>query len=184
MFLTPSPSITNALDGCSENIFSNVNRIQNVFGFINFCFKDCFSICLQETGAKKGCLRKYLIVSEGIMEKVLVVDDEQDICILISKFLQTHGASTDYALNISEALVKATTECYELFIIDLNLAGGSGYDLIAKLKEMKITSKIILISAHDSEARNALEKGADYFIAKPLSRNSLNEALQNINFKN
>ncbi len=118
------------------------------------------------------------------MEKVLVVDDEQDICILISKFLQTHGASADYALNISDALVKATTGCYGLFIIDLNLAGSSGYDLIAKLKEMKITSKIILISAHDSEARNAIEKGADYFIPKPLSRNSLNEALQNINFTN
>lgn len=118
------------------------------------------------------------------MGKVLVVDDEPDICILVTKFLQARGAAADYALTISDALVKASNGRYELFIIDLNLGGGSGYDLISELKEMEITSKIILISAHDGEAQNAIHKGADYFIAKPLSRNSLNEALQQINFTN
>ena len=117
------------------------------------------------------------------MERVLVVDDELDICVLLSKYLQKFGADTDYALSVPDAITKASNENYTLFIIDLNLSGGSGYDLIEKLRDMELDTKIIMISAHDGEAENAIHHGADYFVAKPLSKNSINKALEHIHFK-
>ena len=116
------------------------------------------------------------------MEKVLVVDDEIDICVLLSRHLQKHGAKAEYALNLSDAIDMAYNGHYNLYIIDLNLAGRSGYELVEKLKEMDRTAKIIMISAHDSEAENAIQKGADYFIAKPLSKKAINHALEQIHF--
>lgn len=116
------------------------------------------------------------------MEKVLVVDDEIDICVLLSKHLQKHGAKADYALNISDAVLMANESKYSLYIIDLNLAGRSGYELVGMLKEMKRKTKVIMISAHDSEAENAIHHGADYFVAKPLSKKSINKALEYIQF--
>ena len=70
-----------------------------------------------------------------------------------------------------------------MYVIDLNLIDGTGYDLIEKLRDMDVPSKIIMISAHDTESSNAIEKGADYFLPKPLSKKALDEALQEVNFK-
>lgn len=116
------------------------------------------------------------------MNKVLVVDDEIDICVLLSRHLQKYGAQADYALNVSDAISMAEEFEYNLYIIDLNLAGGSGYELIAKLKKIKHDKKIIMISAHDGEATNAIDHGADYFVAKPLSIGSIKKALEYVHF--
>ena len=116
------------------------------------------------------------------MGSVLVVDDEIDICILLTKHLGALGASADYALTIQSAIAKTVTGAYDLYIIDLNLTDGSGYDLIQKLKLMRLPSKIILITAYDGENKKAIEHGADYFIPKPLSKKLLDQALQAVKF--
>jgi DNA-binding response OmpR family regulator len=118
------------------------------------------------------------------MWNVLVVDDEIDICVLVTKHLQRRGAKADYALSIKEGLYKTTTTPYDLYVIDLNLKDGTGYDLVEKLRDMDVPSKIIVISAHDTEASNAIKKGADYFLPKPLSKKALDEALQQVDFSN
>ncbi|MBL7875598.1 MAG: response regulator [Cyclobacteriaceae bacterium] len=116
------------------------------------------------------------------MWNVLVVDDEIDICVLVTKYLQRRGARADYALSIKEGLFKTTVTPYDLYLIDLNLADGTGYELIEKLRSMQVSSKIIMISAHDAEAKKAIAKGADYFLPKPLSKKAIDEALHQVNF--
>ena len=116
------------------------------------------------------------------MARVLVVDDEIDICILLTKYLDGKGIKAGYALSIKQAIHKTTVNSYGLYIVDLNLTDGSGYDLIHKLKEMKSPAKIILITAYDGETKRAIENGADHFIQKPLSSKSIDQALQTINF--
>lgn len=116
------------------------------------------------------------------MDRVLVVDDEIDICILVTKYLDSKGIKAGYALTIKEALHKTTLAKYDLYIVDLNLTDGSGYDLIHKLKEMQSPAKIIVITAYDGEANRALEHGANYFLQKPLSKKTLEQALHTVNF--
>ena len=116
------------------------------------------------------------------MNRILVVDDEIEICLLVTRYLRKMGFEAEYALSISDALNKITMTPYDLLFVDLNLADGSGYDLIHILQESKISSKIIIISAYDSERQKALQKGAALFIAKPFTRKSIADSLEKLNF--
>ena len=116
------------------------------------------------------------------MNKVLVVDDEIDICLLVTKQLQSLGFDASYALSIKDALNKAHVNQYNLFFIDLNLTDGSGYDLLQSLQDLKVDSKIIIISAYDGEEKKAIQKGASLFLAKPFTKLSISESLQKLNF--
>lgn len=115
------------------------------------------------------------------MKRVLVIDDEIDICILLTRHLKSYNFYTEYALCMEDALSKDNLHSFDLFIIDLNLKDGSGYNLMATLKSKKIQSEIIMISAYDNEAKRAIEQGASHFIPKPLSKKTFDEVLHKTN---
>jgi DNA-binding response OmpR family regulator len=116
------------------------------------------------------------------MNKILVVDDEIEICLLVTRYLRKMGFEASYALSISEAMSKISRISYDLLFVDLNLADGSGYDLISTLQESNVSAKIIIISAYDSERQKALQKGAALFMAKPFTKKSISESLEKLNF--
>ena len=116
------------------------------------------------------------------MSRVLVVDDEVEICLLVTQYLRKLGYETSYSLSIGEALVKISKESCDLLFVDLNLADGSGYDLMKYLQDTKSSSKVIVISAYDGERQKALQKGASLFLAKPFTKKSIDESLQKLNF--
>ena len=116
------------------------------------------------------------------MGSVLVVDDEIDICMLVTQQLKSIGIATDYALSIKEALSMTAFHPFDLYIIDLNLTDGSGFTLLEKLKELQPDSRIIIISAYDNESKRAIKNGADLFVAKPLSKKRIQDALHAVNF--
>jgi DNA-binding response OmpR family regulator len=116
------------------------------------------------------------------MNKILVVDDEIEICLLVTRYLKKMGFEASYALSISEAMSKISRISYDLLFVDLNLADGSGYDLINSLRESNVSAKIIIISAYDSERQKALQKGAALFMAKPFTKKSISESLEKLNF--
>ena len=116
------------------------------------------------------------------MNKILVVDDEIEICLLVTRYLKKMGFEATYALSISEALRKISMISYDLLFVYLNLADGSGYELINTLHESNVPSKIIVISAYDSERQKALQKGAALFMAKPFTKKAISESLARLNF--
>lgn len=118
------------------------------------------------------------------MVSVLVVDDEVEICLLVTQYLKKLGYEASFSLSIAEALVKISTTPYDLLFVDLNLKDGSGYDLMKVLQESKSSSKVIVISAYDSERQKAIERGANVFLAKPFTKKTIDESLQRLNFMN
>lgn len=116
------------------------------------------------------------------MNRILVVDDEIEICLLVTRYLKKMGFDASYAVSISDAMAKISLVSFDLLFIDLNLADGSGYDLINTLQESNISSKIIIISAYDSERQKALQKGASLFMAKPFTKKAISESLEKLNF--
>lgn len=116
------------------------------------------------------------------MSKVLVVDDEVEICLLVTQYLKKLGYETSFSLSIAEALAKISTGVYDLLFVDLNLSDGSGYDLMKVLQESKSSSKVIVISAYDSERQKAMQRGANLFLAKPFTKKAIDESLQKLNF--
>lgn len=116
------------------------------------------------------------------MSRILVVDDEIEICLLVTRYLKKIGFEAVYALSISDAIAQISTVPFDLLFVDLNLADGSGYDLLNVLQESKISSKTIIISAYDTEQQKALQKGATLFMAKPFTKKSITDSLEKLNF--
>lgn len=114
------------------------------------------------------------------MDRILIIDDEVDICVMLSKYLQTLNFKTDYASTVKQTIQNIGIHSYTVLFVDLNLLEGSGYDVMEYAKKQNLSSKIIVISAHDSEAVRAIEKGADIFIAKPFTTRTIHEALKTL----
>lgn len=112
--------------------------------------------------------------------KILVVDDEQDICEILQYNLETEGYEVFTANSAEEALelmrnVKCGMQNFipDLILLDVMMGEMSGFQLARKLKENSNTSSIpiIFVTALDDEDNTVkgLNIGADDYIAKPLS---------------
>jgi DNA-binding response OmpR family regulator len=114
------------------------------------------------------------------MVNVLVVDDEVDICSLLTQQLKKLGFQTSYCLTIRDAIQNLSATSYDLIFVDLNLTDGSGYDLISSLRKIDKQAKVIVISAYDSERYKVLDSGANLFVPKPFTKNSIQDALKKL----
>ncbi len=115
-------------------------------------------------------------------KNILIIDDEVEICLLLSAIIQGYGYYTSYAHTISEGLIKFKEKHYDTVFLDLNLPDGVGFEFIPKAKKINHKSKFIIISAYDRsmERKNAKLHGASTFIGKPFNKNAIIEALVNI----
>lgn len=113
--------------------------------------------------------------------RILILDDEIDICFLLGNLLRKENAYVQSIHNI-ESLSSIDLNEYHILFIDNNLTDGSGFDLIEKILEKHKHIKIIAISAFDtiSEREHALEKGANLFLGKPFSKKQILNIIDNI----
>ena len=106
-------------------------------------------------------------------EKILVVDDEEDILELVTYNLAREGYRIAGAVSGEEALRKARNETYDLVVLDLMLPGIDGLEVAKRLKGDAGTQAIpiIMLTAKGEEADivTGLELGADDYITKPFS---------------
>ncbi len=104
--------------------------------------------------------------------KILVVDDEQDICEILQYNLETEGFEVVTANSAEEALQLPLHE-FSLILLDVMMGEMSGFQMARRLKDSPATAQIpiIFITALDSEDHlvKGLNIGADDYIAKPLS---------------
>ena len=104
--------------------------------------------------------------------KILVVDDEQDICEILQYNLETEGFEVVTANSAEEALLLPLHE-FSLILLDVMMGEMSGFQMARRLKDSPATAQIpiIFITALDSEDNlvKGLNIGADDYIAKPLS---------------
>ena len=109
--------------------------------------------------------------------KILVVDDEQEICELTKSFLARRSYETYAATNIEEALNITKNEQPQIVLLDVRLGSESGMDALRKIKEIDKGIRVIMITALDDEAsiRQARSLGADDYITKPFTTKYLND---------
>lgn len=109
---------------------------------------------------------------ETIVNKILVIDDEEDICEILKFNLETEGYEVDTANSAEEAL-KMKLGNYDLLLLDVMMGEISGFHLANMLKKNPETSTIpiIFITARDSEndTVTGFNLGADDYIAKPFA---------------
>lgn len=103
--------------------------------------------------------------------KILVVDDEEDICEIIKFNLESENYEVTTALSGEEALQKPL-EQYHLFILDVMMKGISGFKLADEIKKKrKIKAPIIFLTAKvtENDKLTGFSLGADDYITKPFS---------------
>lgn len=103
--------------------------------------------------------------------KVLVIDDEHKIRKLIMMSLAKEQYFVDEADSGMSALAKLKNDHYDLIILDIMLGDMDGFDLIRKIKEMKISSPIMVLSGRndDHDQILGLGLGANNYLTKPFS---------------
>lgn len=104
--------------------------------------------------------------------RILIVDDEQDICEILQYNLETEGYEVVTANSAEEALELPLHE-FSLILLDVMMGKMSGFQMARRLKDSPATAQIpiIFITALDGEDHlvKGLNIGADDYIAKPLS---------------
>ena len=105
------------------------------------------------------------------MKRILVVDDEYDLCEILQFNLENEGYQVDTALSAEDALKKLRPD-HSLMLLDVMMDGMSGYQLAKKLRnEMHNNIPIIFLRAKNSEndMLTGFSIGGDDYIAKPFS---------------
>ena len=110
--------------------------------------------------------------------KILVVEDEGDMALLLELALDSEQMIVDHVHNLCDARDFVDKEQPGLVLLDNRLPDGLGIDFISYLKRKYPQIKIIMISGVDLAAGDvALEIGADIFLAKPFTKAQLNESV-------
>ena len=103
-------------------------------------------------------------------EKILVVDDERDICEILEFNLANEGYEVTVAGSAEEALKKSPEE-FSLILLDVMMGGMSGFRMAEKLRRDGVATPIIFLTAKDTEndMLTGFSVGGDDYIAKPFS---------------
>ena len=112
--------------------------------------------------------------------KILIVEDEQDLVDLMLRYLKKEGYVCEYASTYKEGYKKIHNYEYDCAIIDLNLPGGEGLDLVTILRKDSPQTVILIISARNKidDRIRGLEIGADDYLTKPFSLPELNARIK------
>jgi two-component system alkaline phosphatase synthesis response regulator PhoP len=117
----------------------------------------------------------YRIKIEKMRRKILIVEDEESILMGLEDDLITEGYYVDTAIDGMSGLQKARKRDADLILLDVMLPGMDGFEICRKLREERIFTPIIMLTARSQEIDKVLglEFGADDYVTKPFSLREL-----------
>lgn len=115
------------------------------------------------------------------MNSILVIDDEREICESIKMILEYEDYLVDYTTDSLKGLQKLEFGNYDALLLDIQMPGTNGFEVLNWLHEKDIELKVIMISAHASveNAVKSTKLGAFDFIEKPIDRDKLLISVRN-----
>ena len=107
--------------------------------------------------------------------KILIIEDEYNLADAISSMLKSKKYSVDIKTDGEEGLEEALTDIYDLIILDVMLPHKNGFDILKELKEEKINSKILMLTAKNTidDKMIGFNNGADDYLTKPFHMEEL-----------
>jgi len=102
--------------------------------------------------------------------KLLVIEDERSLLASITRYFRKEHFLCEEATTFEEALEKIENFQYDCIILDINLPGGSGLQLLKFLRQDKKRDGVIIVSSRDSldDKITGLDHGADDYLTKPF----------------
>ena len=112
--------------------------------------------------------------------KILIIEDEIELRIVISNYLLKEGYLCELAENFQNAEAKLCVYEYDIILLDITLPDGNGLDLLKTIKNHDLKAGVIIISAKNStdDKIKGLDIGADDYITKPFQLSELNSRIK------
>lgn len=109
--------------------------------------------------------------------RILVVDDEADVVLIIKTTLQAEGYEVASATSGKDALEEAFETRPDLIVLDVMMPGMTGFDVLRELKanEKTATVPVVMLTgvSDKKKIQEALESGIDYYVVKPFDFDDL-----------
>ena len=115
------------------------------------------------------------------MTKILLVEDDRNIAITISYYLQQEGFTINTAKTVKEGIEKFKNNEYDLMLLDINLPDGTGYVLYQEMKNIQEIPTIFLTALdEEKDIVKGFDLGADDYITKPFHAGELLSRIKNV----
>ena len=120
------------------------------------------------------------------MERILVIDDDVELCTLVGEYLQAEGFIVESVHDGESGLQRATGGGYLLVVLDVMLPGINGFEVLRRLKDSPSTAAvpvIVLTTTDDPrEIERCYELGCNVYITKPVEYDAFIEAVRRLGF--
>ena len=115
------------------------------------------------------------------MPRILLVEDDEQLAKILTRFLNSEGYATDYANGQRGALRLFEENAYDCILLDISLKDGNGYSVCAAVKKNSDTPVIFITASADEACTVAgFEIGADDYIGKPFGTRELLARMKNV----
>jgi two-component system response regulator (stage 0 sporulation protein F) len=110
-------------------------------------------------------------MTKNTMPKLLIVDDEVEICDFLKMFFEERDFEVEVAYEGTSAIEKVGVFNPDVMLLDIKLPGIDGLEVLAKVKETHPNVRVLMVTAIETSEKidEALRLGADNYITKPLS---------------
>ncbi len=116
-----------------------------------------------------------------MMNNIIIIDDEKDICESIKMILDYEGYQADYSTSAIEGLEKIKNNFFDVILLDIQMPDMNGFEVLKKIRSFDENINVIIISAFGNiqNAIQATKLGAFDFLEKPIDRNKLLISIRN-----
>jgi len=83
-----------------------------------------------------------------MMQRILIIDDEADFCLIMKKYFLRKGYDVSLAFNLAEGLARVKETPPDFLFLDNNLPDGNGWDAVDQIVEKNPHIRVYLVSAH------------------------------------
>ena len=99
------------------------------------------------------------------MNRILIIDDDTELCALVARYLSSEGFAVDRAADGSQGIEMGLSGSYALIMLDVMMPDLNGFDVLRRIRERSRTP-VLMLSASDVEAA-AWRAGVDAYLRKP-----------------
>lgn len=113
---------------------------------------------------------------------ILVIEDEQQLCRSIAEGLRIDGYETDICFDGNEGLTLCLSENYDLILLDLNLPGIDGLELLRQFRNSNTSTPVLILSARGQiqDKVEGLDLGANDYLTKPFHFEELEARIRSL----
>ena len=124
---------------------------------------------------------RHTSVQKTKLRKVLIIEDEGDMCLLLNILLDGKEMEVDHVKSLAKAQEYLSETSPDVVLLDNKLPDGFGVEFVQYIKKNYPLVKVVMISGFDPSASDvAIENGADKFLTKPFTRDQLLQSIKGV----